>query len=250
VRPHRGKLLKGVGVLVTLHAIAACGSSSGTLEVAIDAGNAPSDAESSTALHDGGDASTTSDATSKDGASNPVDAATQDQFALGDDAAPDGSHAADGGSDAPSDGPPCSTITNAAPSVTTTLSDASAPPASTGGTIVSGTYYITSVTSYGGAAGCAGLHVSGETIVTAQGTSGSTVGVITYNLPPLGAATTPTSASYTTSGQTVTFTSTCPSGGDAGVTQPLYTATATTLTLVEPAILTECGTAVEVLTKQ
>jgi hypothetical protein len=198
-------------------------------------------------LHDGAtatDGASATDATSGSDASDGSVAAD-----AGDGSVSDASNPADGATDAATDGPICSSITNAAPAVTTEVADSSTPPTGTGGTIVSGTYYVTKVTSYGGAAQCAGLTVSGETVVTAQGTSGSSLGVITYNIPGFGSATQTTSASYTTSGSTVTFTSTCPTS-DAGISQPSYTATSTTLTLIEPAVLSQCGTAVEVLTKQ
>jgi hypothetical protein len=275
-------LLLGIASLGGPAVVAACGSSD-VPPLVCDDGKAaplgsqcPSDAAST---HDGDDATaadsaagdtgavgtTVSDgAMQGDGTTAGEGATAGDAMAHG-EAAHDGSTdggstddgGADGGGDAPlgasadatTDGAICGAIMNQAPRVVETFFDASTPPPSTGGTIESGTYFLTSVSIYGGPPLCATLIVSHEVIVTAQtGTSGTSQGNVIFSVGAdqfgWGAAT--ISGTYTTSGSTVTFTSACK---DGGVTQSSYTATSTTLTLVG-SLVSQCGSAVEVLTKQ
>jgi hypothetical protein len=146
----------------------------------------------------------------------------------------------------------CNMVANTAPAILSTTSDASAPPASTGMTIASGTYFLTSATSYGATAvGCAGISVRGTTLVTAAtATTGTLDGVITYTLGPLQQTMT-VHALYTTSGTSLSLVATCPAN-DGGTEVTQYSATPTTITVVQPAPppVATCGTVVEVFTKQ
>jgi hypothetical protein len=117
----------------------------------------------------------------------------------------------------------------------------------TGGTLVTGTYYLTQLTAYAGSPLCAGFSVSGTIVIA---TPSMTVnGIVTYDLGTL--LSTRISGSYAVEQMsTLRITPTCSTaGGDT--TSVLFTATPTQISIqqavtVEPA----CGTALEVYTKQ
>jgi hypothetical protein len=133
----------------------------------------------------------------------------------GDDAAPEGSApAGDGGGD---DGSAiCNTLANSAPAVTL-LQVASDPPAFQGGTVVDGTYTLTSETIYTGDGGATGA--MGTASITIQFKSG-TIQVAKDTNPPT------STYSFGPTGTTYLATARCPAqlGNIAGS----YTATATT----------------------
>jgi hypothetical protein len=253
-------------VLAAPAAFAACGSNTAVPANADDGGGdaAPADA---TSTKDGGDASPPTDSaasdagpdrSSNDGAIGG-DVLTGSDGAAGADATQPPEGGVDGGADAPHDAPVslfsdadvCSWMAHdPAPVVFTTLTDASAPPASTGGTIASGTYYITSVTSYGGQPGCTGMSQAAAIVVAPQGTAGTYQEINSYTEPALIQGFIDVFGRYTTSGTTIAFTNDCGGAGEAGVTQASYTATPTTLTLVGPALVSACGTTAVEFTKQ
>jgi hypothetical protein len=212
-----------------------CGGSSGVV---------PNEPVEDAAPHDS--ATTSTPDARADSATPPADA-TADTGSSTPDAAGEG-----GGPDTGSDAQICNAVDNVAPAITSTASDAGVLPASTGMTIAGGTYFLTSATSYGGPAGaCGGISVRGTTIVTAtNATSGVLDGVITYSLSVLQQTTT-VHALYTTSGSSLSLTATCPTN-DAGPEITMYSATANTITVVQPAPpqVAQCGTIVEVFTKQ
>jgi hypothetical protein len=273
-------LLLGIASLGGPGVVAACGSSGELPQVHEDGGGTSQEAVSADAAskHDGGEATAADGAAGDTGAVGTTvsDGAIQGDGTMAGDGATAGdaiargeaAHAddsTDGGgpeggddaslaasADASIDTSICGVLSSPAPRVPETFIEASTPPPSTGGTIESGTYFLTSVAIYGGPPLCATLVVSHEIIVTAQtATSGTSQGNLIFSVGEdqygWGGAT--TSGTYTTSGSTITFTNACPGAGDAGVTQSSYTATPTTLTLVE-SLVSQCGPAVEVLTKQ
>jgi hypothetical protein len=213
-----------------------CGGSSGRVP------NVPLEDASA---HDGAVDAPSESSTGPDGAAADATAETGSG-----DAAADAT--SDVGSDDAADAEVCNTVANTAPAILSTASDASMPPPSTGLTIMSGTYFLTSATAYGATAvGCAGISVRGTTIVTAAtATTGMLDGIITYTLGALGQTMT-VHALYTTSGTSLSLVATCPTN-DGGTEVTQYSATATTITVVQPAPppVAACGTVVEVFTKQ
>jgi hypothetical protein len=200
------------------------------------------------------------DASAHDGAADAASESTTGS----DGAAGDGADAtaetgsADAGADATADvsadaadAEVCNAVANTAPAILSVTSDAGIPTA-TGMTIMSGTYFLTSATAFGGTAvGCAGISVRGTTIVTAAtATTGTLDGIITYTLGALGQTMT-VHALYTTSGTSLSLVATCPTN-DGGTEVTQYSATLTTITVVQPAPppVAACGTVVEVFTKQ
>jgi hypothetical protein len=126
----------------------------------------------------------------------------------------------------------CNTLANTAPVVKTVLVSGTVPPA-LGGTIVSGTYYMTSWTGYGSETACrSGLNVTEAQAVMVVNALTSTTGTIeevmavTLSSGGFGMITEHASATYVTSGTTITTTITCSSGTGSlsGGTYP-YTAT-------------------------
>ncbi|HVT08446.1 MAG TPA: hypothetical protein VHO67_13385, partial [Polyangia bacterium] len=110
--------------------------------------------------------------------------------------------------------PACNTLVNGASTVNKDH-DAGAPPAMTGGTIVSGTYYLTKMVQYNGENGNTAHR---ETWVLANGT-----------LQGVALDGSRFSGTYTTSGTNLILSITCPA--TQTVTMP-YTATATQITTV------------------
>ena len=123
----------------------------------------------------------------------------------------------DGG---PGDGGPgaCNDLVNGA-AVTSKTSHAAATPAMTGGTIADGTYFLTAMDDYNGETGS----------TTHQETWRFTNGTVDVITAENGAAATRYSGTFSTSGNMVTFSFTCPMTGS--VTSPL-TATSNELQTV------------------
>ncbi|MGH7435781.1 MAG: hypothetical protein ACRENE_08905 [Polyangiaceae bacterium] len=133
----------------------------------------------------------------------------------GDDAAPEGGGPA--GGDAGDDGSAiCTTLANPAPLVTI-VQVASAPPAFQGGTVVDGTYALTSEAIYTGAGGATGP--MGTASITIQFKSG-TIQVAKDTSPPT------STYAFAPTGTTYLATARCPAG--LGNIAGSYTATATT----------------------
>lgn len=150
------------------------------------------------------------------------------------------------GTDAPV-APTCNAVVNAAQAVQVTVSGGTAPPAA-GGPLFGGTYFLTAATSYGGSVACSALSLKETAVVTtATATTGALdlVGAVSL----VGTQQT-THDDYTASGSTLTLEPTCPLL-DGGVTQLLYTATASQVELtLPPSTAPGCGTLVEVFTRQ
>jgi hypothetical protein len=224
-------------------AVEACGGSNGTIQGTIGDAAVP-DAASGDASSS--DATGLADATAADGKSPGPDASVD---------APGGSDGSDGSiaNDSAPDGPEiCNMVANAAPAILSTVADAATPPAQTGMPIASGTYFLTSATSYGGTAVlCGDVSVKGTVVVAAASTSAGTLdGVIEYSLGALKTTRT-VHATYVASGSALSLTATCPTN-DAGATTTQYSATPTTITVVQPAPMPvqSCGDVLEVFTKQ
>lgn len=238
MRSSRGNPIQLALVLAVLAAVsAACGGSSGTLQAISDDAAAP-DASGADAA--AADARAGADATAADGTAPGADASS--------DAPVDVTV-----TDAPADGPQiCNMVTNSAPAVLSTVADAATPPAQDGMAIASGTYFLTSATSYGGTSAlCGGISVKGTAIIAATSTTaGSIDGIIDYSLGALKTTTT-VHAIYGASGSSLSLTATCPTN-DGGATSAQYSATPTTITVVQPAPMpvASCGTVLEVFTKQ
>ncbi len=238
---NRSRAWWGIAALGAAAAVA-CGGSSGLIQATIDA----STSDGSSAGN--ADASAAHDATSTDGASARLDAPA-DATAAPLDASLDVTP-----SDASADGPEiCNAVTNAAPAVLSTVADAASPPAQTGMAIASGTYFLTQATSYGATLPlCAGASVKGTVVVGASSTTAGTLdGVIEYSFGTTPLTTQTVHADYTTSGSTLSLVATCPSN-DAGATTSQYSASATSITVVQPAPapVQNCGMVLEVFTKQ
>jgi hypothetical protein len=133
----------------------------------------------------------------------------------------------------------CNTLANTAPAVPV-QTIAADPPASTGGTIADGTYWMTEVVIYTGPDGPS--ETSGTSQTTIQIT-GPTIQTVSAGDPPT------TTVTLATSGTAFTSTDTC---GDAMVRQGTYSATATTFVVQVPAGTDDAGarTLVETFTKQ
>ena len=139
-------------------------------------------------------------------------------------------------------GPTC-TVSNAAPAITEGVSDAAAVPVQTGGTLVSGTYFLTSYTWVGGNGSCSNVSIKWTLVVTA--TNGTTGNLAEITESPVAAASVPACVNqvpYATSGANFLT-------GDAGVSATTYTASTTQITLAT-ADNGVCGSVVTVFTKQ
>ncbi|MDP9036015.1 MAG: hypothetical protein M3O50_14540 [Myxococcota bacterium] len=141
----------------------------------------------------------------------------------------------------------CNALANAAPAIQLTPS-AGTPPASMGGPLVSGTYFLTSATAYGGSALCAAITLKETALLTsATAATGMLDVVASASVVP---AQQTTHDDYTASGSTLTLQPTCPLV-DGGATQVQYTAVAGRVELtLPPSTVQGCGTLVEVFTKQ
>ena len=131
-------------------------------------------------------------------------------------------------------GDQCSSVTASAtgPCVTPVMATGAVPTAS-GGTVTAGTYELTAtnvyVTSDAGQTG--GEEVSRQTFIVSNVTSG---GFTLQQIEASGTATSRDEGTVAISGTTVTFTKTCPPPGDGGDQggSAMFTATATTVTLI------------------
>jgi hypothetical protein len=132
-------------------------------------------------------------------------------------------------------GPTCS-VTNSAPAVTMGVVDASTLPVQTGGTLMTGTYYLTAYTWYGGPSACAGGQVQWTLVVASSSTSAGTISEI-YQTPGTAPSCTNDTA-YSTSGANL-------DGSGSGTT---FTATTNTITLAS-ADSGQCGSVLTVFTK-
>ncbi|MGD0676899.1 MAG: hypothetical protein ABSC94_15910 [Polyangiaceae bacterium] len=122
---------------------------------------------------------------------------------------------------------------NAASPVTLTFSTNAAPTA-TGGTVASGTYYLTSETEYGSTTDCDTSGAS-ETVQSTVVVTGSTYNVVTQTVITAGAITEQTearsTATFAIAGNTFVGTTSCPAS-DASADEPEYfSATSTQLTI-------------------
>lgn len=102
------------------------------------------------------------------------------------------------------------------PEVTTTHGSGS-PPTLTGGTIASGTYYLTASTLYG-CAQTAAQNKETWVFTATTATSGTLQAAFDFGGPPQSE-----SGTYTTSGSTITITPTCPAGEDVPPREYLVT---------------------------
>lgn len=135
-----------------------------------------------------------------------------------------------GTSNAQDQGATCNTLSAAGPCVTTTISNGT-PPTPAGGTIVAGTYNVTSQTVYGSADAGTSSEPYRETVAV----SGVTPTSLTFALVQVsGTHTNRTSGTDTISGTTVSAMNSCPPPGDGGSQGAAlgYTATPTTVTLI------------------
>ena len=230
------------GVLLALAALAdgACGGSSATSNdhdgsVQHDAGGGH-DATAGDDAHGSGDASGDTRAPKKDATSDADASETLDADGT------DGQAPTDGGSKT------CNALATSGPPVTATFI-AAAGPSPAGGTIVPGTYVLSSFAMYTGPGGASG-NAAGAVLSTAQITSGS-IETVSENLSvqPDGGATAvvevvTASGTFTTSGDAIMVSFTCP--GVAMGTQS-YTATSTSIALFET-VPTDGGTEIVVTT--
>jgi hypothetical protein len=137
-------------------------------------------------------------------------------------------------------GPSCS-VNNTALAITETVSDAAAVPVQTGGSLISGTYFLTSYTYFGGNQGCGGSTIKWTLVVSAtNATTGNLAEVIASP-----ASSTPSCANqvpYATSGAHLL-------ADDGGASATTFTVNGSTLTLAT-VDSGACGSAVTVFTKQ
>jgi hypothetical protein len=146
-------------------------------------------------------------------------------------------------------GPPCNSVVNGASFVTAVDAPdgGTSPPAAVGGTLASGTYFLTSTTFYPTTT-CAPLNPTASTLVVTP--SSPTAGVFEIAFRTATSAFTE-SLSYATSGTSLTLTLTCINPPVIAVgtmnTGP-YSATATTFTNYLPN--SNCGSHVDVYTLQ
>lgn len=138
-------------------------------------------------------------------------------------------------------GPAC-VLNNAAPTVTVAVSDAAALPVQTGGTLMSGTYFLTSFTYFGGSAACAGSSIKWTLVASATNATTGNLAEVTET--PVAAASVPSCVNqpYATSGVHLL-------ADDGGLSPTTYTASGTQLTLATADNGT-CGSVVTVFTKQ
>jgi hypothetical protein len=204
---------------------------------------------SSTTTDNGTDAGTDSSKPTSDGGSDATadTSPTTDASEAGDD----GSASDDGGTDGSdgaieagicanekTDAGACNALTNVGSTVVPTCGTG-AMPTGTGGPILDGTYVETSQTSY--AANCAdagaGDSVSSTTVFAAGGCAQSVL------VDQTNSTTHAFSYSFSTGGNTITITPTCPTAG--ATQQATFTATGNTITLINTS-----AKLVQVLTKQ
>lgn len=134
--------LLGVAALAGTTLAASCGGSTGAVANSADATADGTHVDTGTATGDDG-SPTGDDGSPNDDAEVPITEGGSN---------PDLDASDEGGDDTAPDGGACNTITNASPSVSSTC--ASEAPILGGGTLVAGTYYLTSVTAFGTAAFC------------------------------------------------------------------------------------------------
>jgi hypothetical protein len=194
------------------------------------------------------DAPSTLDA---DSGEQPADASTTDEGASqGEGGSSDDGAASDdgaGGMDAPlgpwEDAAVCAAIADTGQTVGVSVSVA-ATPGAMGGVIPSGTYLLTSLTSYGGSALCATVVAQGTAVVVASDTMSGTINSV-VDLTAFGETTQETlNDTYVTSGPTLTLTPACPPASTESPVQ--YTVGQGQITVIEPSPIAICGTAVEV----
>lgn len=126
----------------------------------------------------------------------------------------------EGGSQEPT--PICGGVLNTA-QIASLKADPSPPPMLTGGTVVDGTYLLTSVTQYGRATPAGGAH---RQTILLRGTS-------LQSVDEVNGSATQFSAQWTTQGGAYSMTITCPSSdGMANVSRGTFAATSTTLELI------------------
>jgi hypothetical protein len=248
MRLRRITMACGAATVLAANALLACGGSSAGLAPVPDEGgsdgSSPGQPQDSAApSNDGGDASTPADGTALDGAeAAPADALSPTEGGAGE-------ASMDASSGAASDAAVCNPVVNGAPSIGVTV-NAGTPPASTGGQVLSGTYYLTALTSYGGNALCGAATAQGTAIVIAESlTSGTLDGVTSFTLFG-NQQTRTTQDTYTTSGTaTMSLAAACPPD-DAGATQVQFTATATQVIVTQASPVAACGTLGEEFTRQ
>jgi len=170
-------------------------------------GDAAEASISSSGGADGGDATTSSSSSSSGGSSS-----SGSSSGSGSSSSSSGSSSSSSGGSSGS----CNALANAAPAVTVEQV-AGDPPATLGGSIASGTYFLTNFTNYTGSV----TGSSGSVQTTIQINAG-TIQVVTSGTP------TTRTETLSTSGSNFTTTDTCP---DTAVIQGSYTATSTTLIL-------------------
>ncbi len=170
--------------------------------------------DSGASVHDSG-ASVQDSGSGQDSAQATDSGSSQDSTAQGTDS---GTSITDGAS---GDAGACNTLANSGAPVQLMTSGAE-PPSGTGGTVVNGTYTLTSIVLYDGLqdagmspAASLTISISGDTVQSIASTSGQPAVVET--------------STFTTSGTSFTLTQTCPGGGN--VQTGTFTATATMLTL-------------------
>jgi hypothetical protein len=155
-----------------------------------------------------------------------------------------GSLAACGDNTNPNQGESCNTIVPTGPCVTETMSSATAP-APAGGTIVAGTYDLTTMTVYGQPAD-AGLDSARRgVIMISAGTGANTFNIQVAEQSGTTLQRQTGMAIANSTQKQVTFTPSCPTGNTGGASS--YSATATTFTLFEDH---NGGTRVNVYTKR
>jgi hypothetical protein len=125
----------------------------------------------------------------------------------------------------PSSGSGCNTLDATGPCVVESVGSGTAPAAA-GGTIAAGTYDLTSMIRY---AGSSTSETRRETLMVSSVVGNSFAIQITQIT---GTSVRRQAGTVVASGTTVTFTPTCPVGGDGGGTAG-YTATETTFTLFD-----------------
>ena len=131
-------------------------------------------------------------------------------------------------------------VSDTAPTVTTAV-DSGTKPVPSGGEIVSGSYYASSITYYNANASCGGIAYRDHVVIVAKSPSTGTLSTAAG----VGSSVTRLSLAYTTSGTTLTPTPLCGSAVD----DPLsYSATNTTFTMFRER--GACGLQVSVYTRQ
>jgi hypothetical protein len=125
-------------------------------------------------------------------------------------------------------GPACNDLVAAAPSVNYSLSDQGSPPAATGGTIVDGTYYLTSYTIYGAGSVGPGFTANQATSVTLEIAGTAWTQVQVYLIEST-SSTVSTNFVAAVSGTAITLTPSCPEGPPTNAT---YDATSSAIQLV------------------